>query len=226
MGFRSWVKDLFTDTGGGEPRLSFSTISVFGESSGSDPDQAHTEAAARLLGHAVRFVDDEGYQTEIFAAAVNEQSGAVAFFESRAKQLKKKVDVTIALHIKRRDGREVRWEIVTYNPYFGCDVRFMEWIGETILAIYREKHRTYVCRVGVDFPALCKEIGDYWIINGSVLASRRSLTDTVVRRLSLPEISELPDISQADAESAVIFPATASLLPTKFWQEREARRAK
>ena len=102
----------------------------------------------------------------------------------------------------------------------------MEWFGELVLAIYREKHRTYVCRIGLDFPALYKEIGDYWIMNGSVLASRRDKNDTVVRRLLIPELSELPDVSQEQAERTGVFPAIASLLPTKFWQERESQQPK
>jgi hypothetical protein len=198
------------------------TVASFGFSAGSEPDPQRAEAAARMLGRSVRFVDDNGYQREMFAAAINEQTGIIAYVETRAKQLSNEVDIGIRLHLRSQDGREAVWEIISYNPYFGCNVRFMEWFGETLLIIYREKHRTYVCRIGLDLPAVCKEIGDYWIMNGSVLASRRDKTDVTVRRLSVPGLSELPDLSQDDARSAGIFPGNASLLPTRFWKDRQA----
>ena len=96
----------------------------------------------------------------------------------------------------------------------------MEWFGETVITIYREKHKTYVCRIGLNFPPVCKEIGDYWTMNESVLAFRRDKSEAVARCLSIPELSELPELSQDEAEKAGIFPATASLLPTRFWQQR------
>jgi len=99
----------------------------------------------------------------------------------------------------------------------------MEWFGETVLTIYHEKRRTYFCRIGLDFAPVCKEIGDYWTLNGSVLASRRDKNETAVQRLSIPELSELPVLSQDEAEKAGIFPATASLLPTRFWQQRSVQ---
>jgi hypothetical protein len=198
------------------------TVASFGFSAGSEPDPQRVEAAARILGRSVRFVDENGYQREVFAAAVNEQTGMVAYVETRAKQLWDRVDIAIHLHVRSKDGREVVWEIISYNPYFGCNVRFMEWFGETVLMIYREKHRTYVCRIGLNFSPVHKEIGDYWVMNGSVLASRRDKNDATVRRLSIPELSELPDLSQDDAQIAGIFPANASLLPTRFWQHRQA----
>ncbi len=191
-----------------------------GFSSGTDPDPERVEAAAKALGRSVRFVDDEGYQREVFAAAINGQTGTVAYFESRVKQVTKMTDVHLHVHVRGTDGSEVVWEVKSYNPYFGCNVRFMEWFGETVLTIYREKHRTYVCRFGLDSAPVCKEIGDYWTLNGSVLASRRGKNETAVQRLSIPDLSELPELSQDEAEKAGIFPATASLLPTRFWQQR------
>lgn len=209
MSLWSRFKLLFSCTDDcSETELSFGSISDFGSNSESEPNPAHIETATRLLGRSVRFVDDRGYQREIFAAAVNEQSGAVAFFESRAKQLRRMVDVTISLHIQGIDGRHVQWEIVTYNPYFGCEVGFMKWFSDSILVIYREKHNTYVCRFGLDFPALCKEIGDYWIVNGSVLASCCDKNATVVQRLSLPKLSKLPNISKEEAQREGVFPVS------------------
>jgi hypothetical protein len=195
---------------------------VFGVSSGSDPDPQRVEAASRILARAVRLVDEDGYQREMFAAAIDEQAGLVAYTETRAKQLPGRVDIAIHLHVQARDGRKVVWEIVSYNPYFGCNVRLLEWFGNTVIMIYHEKHRTYVCRLGLTFGAVYKEIGDYWVMKDGVLASRRGKNEAVVRRVSIPELSELPDVSQEEAEMAGIFPATASQLPTRFWRNRQS----
>jgi hypothetical protein len=199
------------------------TDASFGFSAGSEPDPDRVEAAARILGRPVRFVDKKGYQREMFAAALNDPTGTVAYVETRAKQLRDRVDIGIHLHVRAKDGREVKWEIISYNPYFGCNVRFMEWFGETVLMIYREKHKTYVCRIGLDFRPACKEIGDYWIMNGPVLASRRDKNDMTVARLSIPTLSELPSLSQDKAKESGVFPAAASLLPTRFWQSRQGQ---
>jgi hypothetical protein len=230
MHFWSWLTTLFRGKGtlmNEDAKWLFScgtsnTLASLGSSAGSEADAQRVEVAARILGRSVRFVDEEGYQREMFAAALNDQTGMVAYVETRAKQLWDRVDIDIHLHVRAKDGREVVWKIISYNPYFGCNVRFMEWFGETVFMIYREKHRTYVCRIGLDFPPVCKEIGDYWIMNGSVLASRRDKNETAVRRLSIPELSELTDLSQNEAERTGVFPTTASLLPTRFWQQRQA----
>jgi hypothetical protein len=230
MRFWSWLRTIFRGKGvlmNENAKWLFTcgtsnTVASFGFSAGSEPDPQRVEAAAGILGRSVRLVDEKGYQREMFAAAINEQTGTVAYVESRAKQLRDRVDIAIHSHVRAKDGCEVVWEIISYNPYFGCNVRFIEWFGETVLMIYREKHRTYACRIGLDFPPVYKEIGDYWAMNGSVLASRRDKDETTVRRLSIPELSELPDLSQDDAQQAGIFPATASLLPARFWQQRQA----
>jgi hypothetical protein len=193
---------------------------AFGFSAGTDPDPKRVEEAARILGRAIRFVDEDGFEREIFAAAVCERSGLVAYVETKAKQLSDRVDIKIHLHIREKGGREVVWEIVSYNPFFGCNVRFMEWFGDTILIIYREKHSTYVCRLGLDFPANCKRIGDYWLIHGAVLASRHNYKELATRRLSIPDLAELPDFPKAEAEKAGEFPTIASPLPTRFWRNK------
>ena len=88
----------------------------FGFCAGSDPDPNRVEAAAKVLGRLHRFVDDEDYQLEMFAAALNGQTGAVAYVESRAKELKELIDVNFYVHVRGPDGREVKWEVKSYNP--------------------------------------------------------------------------------------------------------------
>lgn len=61
-------------------------------------------------------------------------------------------------------------DIESYNPFFGCDVRFFERIGETVVLIYREKHWTFACRFGDVWPPGFVRVDDYWLIHGSQLA--------------------------------------------------------
>jgi uncharacterized protein (TIGR02996 family) len=186
-------------------------LALLGEhrSSGSDPDPQRAKVVAEVLGRPARYVDEEGYERDIVAAATSGQSDALAYVESRSQQRGDYLD--IKFHLRARDGRgrEAVWEVETYNPYFGCDVRFLEWYGNVVLVIYREKHRTYICRFGLDCPAEFKAIEDHWVLDGRQLAYW-GYQETSVRRLAIPGLEGLPSLSADEA-------ARWELLPTKFW---------
>src|ERR1043166_146666 len=94
--------------------------------SGPGPDPAAVREAADFLGWAPRFVDGSGYQVEIVSGATGAHRRAVAYGESRPKRLPHLGDLTFRLALRELGGREVSWEIETYNPFFGCDVRLLE----------------------------------------------------------------------------------------------------
>jgi hypothetical protein len=73
--------------------------------------------------------------------------------------------------------------------------------------IYREKHKTYVCRFGIGTPAKFKAIGDDWVLNGRHLGYW-GYKETSVRRLAIPGLEELPPLG---VEQAALW----ELLPTK-----------
>ena len=81
----------------------------FGFCAGSDPDPNRVEEAAKVLGRSVRFIDEEGYQVEMFAASFNSQTGVIAYVESRARQLSDMIDVNFGMgsagRITRSHGR-------------------------------------------------------------------------------------------------------------------------
>jgi hypothetical protein len=51
------------------------------------------------------------------------------------------VDAQIWLHVAAGGERLRRWEVPTYNPYFGARVSHLAWHGEHLILCYREKHR-------------------------------------------------------------------------------------
>jgi uncharacterized protein (TIGR02996 family) len=171
------------------------------------PDR--TAQAAAVLNRPVQFLDSAGYEMEITAAAVSLWTQAVAYVESRSKWIGELHDIRYHLRLRDPAGRTAEWEVESYNPYFGCDVRFLEWFGDVAVMIYEEKHDTYVCRFGMDSPAVYKVIEDEWVLSTSQLG-HWGYKHVEVQRLTLPDLAEMPPLSEADAERWM-------LLPRKYW---------
>lgn len=151
-------------------------------------------AAARYLGRDVCYVDMFGFQREIIAATQPVDGSFLDYVESQARENRGgSVDVAFHLIIRDPDGSVRGTELESYNPYFGCKVGYLEWCGESVILIYREKHRTYLCRNGVSDSGEFVVIGDDWVVEGKVVTHRPGKAATV-RRLALPELAELPPI--------------------------------
>lgn len=163
------------------------------------PAARRVEGAARLLGRPVRYLDMYGFQREVVAAAEAADGCPLAYVESQARRDRGGgVEVAFHLLVRDPDGSVRGTELQTYNPFFGCEVGYLEWCGEVVVLIYREKHRTYACRLGPMPPAAFVPIADDWEVrDGTVL--HRAAGEPVVRRLALPGLDELPP---APAEGA------------------------
>ena len=174
-------------------------------SAGGEADAEMVLEAARILTREPLVIDGAGYECELFAAAISE-AGRVAYVESRAKDGGpnphgydgRQIDISIRIYLVKRDGTNLAADIESYNPFFGCDVRFFEWVGETVVLIYREKHSTYACRFGDVWPPKFIKIQDNWILHDRQLAYVR-YKDEQVRRLSFPELEELESLSRDSA---------------------------
>lgn len=181
-------------------------------SSGQPPDPERLEAVAQLLGRPVTYVDMDGFECEIIGAAI-QNLGEIAYVESRAKDVghnvhaenQREIDIKIRVHLVRVSGHHESIDIESYNPFFGCDVRFLEWVGPTAVLIYREKHWTFTCRFGDVWPPRFAKIEDRWIISGSVLAYT-GYKEEIVRRLSFPELAELAPLTLEEAKRAGLIP--------------------
>jgi hypothetical protein len=192
----------------GRPNPALAGIPLRFNSSGAEPDGARIEEAARVLGRPVKYVDANEYDQEIIAAAIG-PAGAIAYVACTAKELAEYVDVSFEFRLHVGSIDEVASEIASYNPYFGCDVRFLEWFGSTAVLIYREKHDTYIAECSMESAAQYKPISDYWIVNGDRLGFWK-YRGTEVRIFALPTLEELEPISEAQA-------VIAGLCPAKHW---------
>jgi uncharacterized protein (TIGR02996 family) len=164
----------------------------------TDPDPARVEAVAQALGRPVQYPDAEGYEISMHAAAASGLTGALAYLESRSQWQGGFHDIRYHLRLRDSAGREAAWEPETYNPFFGCRVGFLEWYGDVVLFIYREKHRTYVCRFGLNAPPKFQAIGDHWVLDGRHLG-HRGYREQAISRLSVPHLDPLPPLSLEEA---------------------------
>jgi len=184
-------------------------------SAGKAPDDKPIEAAATQLGRPVFFIDEDGYECEIIAAVTN-VTGDIAYVESRAKDVgfnrygahQRQIDISIRVHHRDRSGVDRAAEIESYNPFFGCDVRLFEWVGESAVLIYREKHWTYACRFGDVWPPRFVKIEDRWIVNNGILAFI-GYKKAMVGRLTFPMLDDLDPIPVAQAAEVGLLPANA-----------------
>jgi hypothetical protein len=173
-------------------------------SAGEEPDLQQLEDAVRSLGRPVFFVDADGYEREIIGAALN-ASGDIAYVESRAKDVGGHVDISIRVHLVKSGGRHESVDIESYNPYFGCDVRFFDWIDTSAILIYREKHWTFACRFGDIWPPKFVKIEDDWAIDKSIL-NYIGYKETMIRRVNLPGLDVLDPIPASEAAKTGLAP--------------------
>ena len=176
-------------------------------SNGIEPDRMAIEHAAPLLGREPFLVDKRGYECELIGAAVHSPTNRVAYLESRAKKRwwSSMVDISIKIHLRDPDGNDRAVHIKSYNPFFGCDIGFFQWVDDTALLIYTEKHRTYICVFGDEWPPKFVEIEDYWIINGRTLGYI-GYKQELVKRISIPDLNTLDSISKSDADTIGLLP--------------------
>lgn len=172
---------------------------------GDEPDpQRIAEAAARLHRPAF-FVDDACYECQILGAAIHPSGGDLAYVESRAKDVGDHIDISIQIHWTNASGTHESVDIQSYNPFFGCDVRFLEWIDDTAILIYREKHWTFACRFGDIWPPRFVKIEHRWIIQNGVVGFI-GYQEEMVRLLTFPALDAIEPISIAEAEKWGLLP--------------------
>lgn len=168
---------------------------------GNPPDPERIARASALLARKPFYIDDDGFECEIIAAAVHPDQKRIVFVESRAKEDQGFVDITIKIHFVVLGGQQTAVDIESYNPFSGCDVGLLDWIDDHVaLLVYREKHDTFVYRIGDVWPPEFAKIDDRWQIKGDVLSFMAYKADTV-KRLRIPSLKPMPDIPVAEAES-------------------------
>ena len=195
---------LFTDGIPNPDRFGFWSLR---SSSGSPPNSERIDEIATALGRERFFVDGDAYEREIIGACKN-PTGDIAYVESRNGDgghdelgfAQRYIDVSIKIHLQRKNGKTESVDIESYNPFFGCDVRFFEFVDPTFVLIYDEKHWTFACKFGDIWPPKFVKIEDRWIINNGVIAYI-GYNQPNVRRVTFPNLDELPVIPIQEAES-------------------------
>ena len=97
------------------------------------------------------------------------------------------------------------WRPTTYNPYFGCDGYLLEWIGQKLVFIYKEKHDTYICVIEN------KEVNTFNFHGNELSRMQDIILFTVygeeeVRRIQLPGLAALAPFSRSEAVALGVLP--------------------
>jgi hypothetical protein len=171
--------------------------------SGDDPDLGAVVSAAHALYRDPYITDHEGYDCDILAAAMHPNGSQFTYIEQRSKPGPRGVDVTIKIHLVTVGGNDRSEDIKSYNPFFGCNVRYLQWHADSVVLVYREKRHTYATTYGHSWPPVFRPIGDRWIINGTSLAYA---DDGNIEHLSIPELNHIATLSESQAKQALLFP--------------------
>lgn len=172
--------------------------------SGDDPDCNAILSMAIALHRHPYITDNDGYDCDLLAAAFHPEDSQVTYVEQRSRTVQRGVDVTIKIHHTATDGTTRAQDIESYNPFFGCNIRYLRWHGDSALLIYREKHHTYAASYGRLWPPIFRPIGDRWIINGNDLSHVDE--NERIHRLSIPELTDIGPLTENQAKQAGLFP--------------------
>ena len=133
------------------------------------------------------FVDDEDYEWTIQSLTADEQEKRFAWVEWRFKQGRGEHEYhDYYLKARQATGEYWRWEIETYNPYFGCDVKLLKWLKDAMLLVYEEKHYTYAARINGEGINRIK-ISSEWKIEDGFLIDERDLQKINLQTFEIEE---------------------------------------
>ncbi|MBN9119658.1 MAG: TIGR02996 domain-containing protein [Planctomycetes bacterium] len=175
------------------------------EEAGERTISSRAEEAARRLGCERVRTDEKGYEVEVCDAATSELTGALAYLQCRSKWHGQVQDIHYHLYLRDAAGFSTTWEPHTYNPYFGCGPKFLEWYGDAVVFIYEEKHSHYIARFGFNDPVKYHRIEDDWILDGREVTFI-GYREKEVRRLSVPDLDVLPPLTPEGAAARDLMP--------------------
>ncbi len=191
-----------------QPHLPYWWVAIAGglrvASGDQRPGGSRIEECERVFGRAKHATDADGYKLELVAAATSGLHPAIAYLEQRSKSLASRYDDYYVLVLRDAAGRTVEWRPYVYSTYAEFDVHVLEWYGDAVLLVYREKHNTYIARFGFDGPARSHKIAS-WLLNGREIGFT-GYRETEVRRLSVPDLDVLPALTPEQAAERDLMP--------------------
>ena len=105
-----------------------------------------------------------------------------------------------------RFAAESRVEVPTYNPYFGCEVGRMLWMGDAVVTLYREKHETIVWVVPLEGEPRLVTVTSSAVVHGTDLYFQ-GREPGILLGVSLPDLRPLvpiPTVTTVDGASLVL----------------------
>lgn len=156
----------------------------------------NSELIKEFVGTEKEFTDENGYSHEIIALVKKNEN--LCIIESKAKHIGEMLDISIKCKINSNGELVKEQEIESYNPYFGCDVHYLDWIKDIAIFVYTEKHNTYIGKYKIGGEIVFQNIGKSWKNSGSIFAFRK-WNDKNIYVLKIPE---LEIVGRIDKESA------------------------
>jgi len=183
-------------------KLGFTNLTTMAHSFGEFDVQI--EECCKRLKRKKSFVNSNGYEVEMIAAA-QKSDHIFSWIESKAKDSNGTVDITFTLYLCENMKIVHSWNVETYNPYFGCDVSYMQWWGNEVITIYREKHDTYIASIGLSGNEKFHAIEDDWLFSDDKIYYV-GYQETKVSIRQIPSLHEIDGISIDQAKQQGVLP--------------------
>lgn len=164
-----------------------------------DPDDANTAAIAAVcarIGGPTQRSGADGELCTIVGGAID--GDRIGWVEQRWRDEGYEDIEDFTLYLRAGDELRREWLVETYNPWFGCQVQHLRWLGDEIVMVYSEKHYTVACVLGMVAAPRLRIIAHRWQRVGD-LVLYTSKARGLVERLLLPDLSQRTPLSVADA---------------------------
>nr|HMQ62561.1 hypothetical protein [Flavilitoribacter sp.] len=105
--------------------------------------------------------------------------------------------------LKISDGRRevFSWIPESYNLWYGMLIHLIAWKGDSLVLIYREQHRTYICTVRNNQITLRHFRGHRLAILEDRIFFLEEPESEIAAQVSLPALDQLPGIPLHELES-------------------------
>lgn len=159
---------------------------------------------ADKLNRSITYVDDDGYDVELVAGALQPSRNRIAWVDYYQRNTSAGwVDCNYYLRIKVEDQQVFEWTVKTYNPYFGVHTYYMNWHEDYLVYVYAGKHKVYGITISESQILKLIELGSL----GSQLRVDDDILSLVsvanyngyLERYHIPLWEELPSISEEKA---------------------------
>jgi hypothetical protein len=147
--------------------------------------------------YAISWMDDK-VEHYIQLKNIDCQDAHIAWFQSSEKDQ----------HLLRVfvDESNFDWQPITFNPYFGCDCYLLEWIIDTLVFIYKEKHDTYICTIRDKEVDTINFHGNQLSRVDNIILFTVYGNEEEVKRIQLPNLTELSTLTRTEADALGLLP--------------------